>query len=97
MAKSEYQRRVAAERAARMNGERISEYFQTEKLTRPVLRGELLAILTQLEKGRKQGTLRSRIMRFLRAPLGSGPVHRVEPTAGEQARAAAEATPETGA
>lgn len=81
MAQSEYQRRLAAEREVRMRSEKISEYFNTERLTRPVLRGELLAILTQLEKGRVQGTLRSRLWRWLTAKVGSGPVHAVEPPA----------------
>jgi hypothetical protein len=70
--------------------ERISEYFDFErwpdKATKPVQRIELLAILHQLEKGRVQTTWRSRLARFLRRPVNSGPVPATEPTSAEVAR-----------
>jgi hypothetical protein len=75
--------------------ERLSEYFDfqrwPEKATRPVTRLELLAIITQLEKGREQQSFMRRVWRFLRRPVNSGPVPATEPTQGEVERG--EATP----
>lgn len=77
-------------------GERISEYFDferfPEKASLRVTRLELLAILTQLEKGKTQQRFGSRLWRFLRRPFGDGPVPATEPTRGEVARGEATAT-----
>jgi hypothetical protein len=75
--------------------ERISEYFDFErfpdKTEKAVTRIELLAILTQMERGKKEQRWIARLWRFLRRPVHSGPVPATEPTAGEVARG--EATP----
>jgi hypothetical protein len=74
----------------RVPPERISEYFDferwPEKAERKVTRLELLALLTQLEKGREQTRFLSRLWRFLRRPVNSGPVPATEPTAAEVER-----------
>lgn len=74
MAPSKFQRRVMAERAAVRDGERISEFFEKGKGMLPVRRYELLAILTQLERGREGRRWRSRIWRWLQGKVGSGPI-----------------------
>lgn len=75
--------------------ERLSEYFDfqrwPDKAKLSVTRLELLALLTQMEKGRSQNRVLARVWRFLKRPLGSGPVPAIEPTPGEIARG--EATP----
>jgi hypothetical protein len=70
--------------------ERISEYFDferfPEKVDKAVTRIELLAILTQLERGKQEQRWLARLWRFLRRPVNSGPVPATEPTPGEVAR-----------
>lgn len=70
--------------------ERLSDYFDfqrfPEKGEKSVKRFELLAILTQLERGKSEQRFRSRLWRFLKRPLGSGPVPATEPTDGEVTR-----------
>lgn len=61
------------------SGERVSEYFADDKGERYVRRFELLALLTHLEKARRQNTAISRFWRWLTAPFGSGGVYAVEP------------------
>ncbi len=67
----------------RAAGERASEYFDfvrwPDKAERKVTRHELLFFLTQIERAREGMTWRSRIVRFLKAPLGSGPVKAAPP------------------
>lgn len=76
--------------------ERISEYFDferyPEKTEKHVERIELLAILTQIERGKEEQRWTSRLWRFLKRPLGSGPVPATEPTQGEVARGEGTAT-----
>jgi hypothetical protein len=79
-----------ADALGRRPPERMSEYFDferwPEKAERKVTRNELLAVLTQIEKGKQQQRWRSRLWRYLKARVGSGPVHAVEPTQGERER-----------
>jgi hypothetical protein len=76
--------------------ERISDYFDfetwPEKAERKVTRIELLAILTQLERGKKEQRFLSRLWRFVRRPVGDGPVPATEPTRGEVERGERTAT-----
>ncbi len=58
--------------------ERASDYFDFErspdKAAMKVTRHELLFFLTQIERARRGMRWYSRLWRFLKAPLGSGPV-----------------------
>jgi hypothetical protein len=54
--------------------EKLSEYFLPERGELKVKRYELLSILTMIEKGHKNMRLRSRLWRWLKARVGSGPV-----------------------
>lgn len=76
--------------------ERISEYFDFErwpdKAKKSVTRLELLAILTQIERGKKEQAFFSRLWRYLRRPPKSGRVPATEPTQGEVERGEATAT-----
>lgn len=62
-----------------VEGERISEYFNSERGDRYVRRYELLAILTQQHKAMRQNTWYSKFWRWLKQPRGSKGVHAVEP------------------
>lgn len=54
--------------------EKLSEYFGADRGERKVLRYELLAILTMIEKGHKNMKWYRRLWRFLTSAKGSGPV-----------------------
>lgn len=54
--------------------EKLSEYFSPDRGELKVLRYELLAILTMIEKGHRNMRWYNRLWRFLKAPRGSGPV-----------------------
>lgn len=90
------QRRGQFDVNGRAPGERISDYFNfqqfPDKAGLKVTRNELLAILTQLERGKSEQRFLSRLWRFLRRPVNSGPVPATEPTAGEVARGEGVAT-----
>lgn len=62
--------------------ERMSEYFDfqrwPEKAEMKVTRNELMAWLTQYARASQQMRWYSRLWRFLRAPIGSGPVKATE-------------------
>lgn len=67
----------APEPAFNRETETISQYFNPDRAERKVLRYELLAILTQLKKAERNMKWYNRLWRFLRAPLGSGPIEAV--------------------
>lgn len=72
-------------RRAHASLERVSEYFAPQKGDSVVRRFELLAILTQLEKGRRHNTILTRLWRWLRALIGVSDIDAVESSVREDA------------